>query len=134
MQLPPDKPAVLSREAFFASAPAPITEDVPSPWGGGFIRVRQVTAGERDRWESGVYGKDKGQIRASLVVASCVDADGVPLFTLADIPRIAALPAYAIEPIVDAAGRLNAIRAEDVDTLAKNSNADRSEDSSSVSP
>lgn len=126
--------AVLDRDAFFAAAPAPLTEDVRVPWGSGLVRVRQVTAGERDRWEAGVYGKDKGQIRASLVVASCVDAGGTPLFTPADLPRLASLPAYAIEPIVDAASRLNAIRPEDVDALEKKSEADLSEDSSSVSP
>jgi hypothetical protein len=111
---------MLNREQFFAATPAIQTEDVEVP-GMGVVRVRTVSVGDRCRLEFASEGKDREGYRARLVVASAVDEDGKPLFTYEDVDKINALPAYVIDPIVEAVMRLNALSASDVEDARKNS-------------
>ena len=110
---------MLTRDEFFARVPEVKTEDVEVP-GMGMVRVRMLTAGERDRLEVASQGKGKEGVRARVVVASAVAEDGSPLFTYADVDRLSGLPAYVIEPIVNAAVRLNAMAPGDIENLEKN--------------
>jgi hypothetical protein len=111
---------MVTRDQFFADAPRIRTEDVDVP-GIGVVRVRTVSAGERCRLEFSSQGKGRDGYRARLVVASAVDQDGKPLFTYEDVDRISAMPAYVVDPIVEAVARLNAFSAADVKELEKNS-------------
>lgn len=111
---------MLTRDQFFSMAPAHKTEDVEVP-GAGMVRIRMMTAGERDRVEAAAVGKGAEGFRARIVVASVVGEDGKPLFTYEDVDRISAMPTAYIEPIINAAVKLNAISPKDMADARKNS-------------
>jgi|GEM_PF-2138026 len=111
---------MLDRDAFFQAAPAVKTEDVDLPGDRGTIRVRMMTAGERDRLEVECQGKGKADVRARMVVASAINESGKPLFTYDDVPRLSGMPAYFLEPIVNAVMRINAISESDIEAIEGN--------------
>ena len=119
------------------SAQTVITEDVHVPEWGGTVRVKALTAKERDAFEAGlVVGKGKNRrvsidnVRAQLVVASVVDADGKQMFKPADAEWMGDQSAAAVARVYDVAGRLSGVSDDDVEELAGNS-SDQSDGSSS---
>lgn len=110
---------IRNREDFLAAVPGveSVVVDVPRL---GEVRVRGMTAGQRDRFERAAQGSGAQDTRARVVVASVVGDDEKPLFTADDVAAVAAMPACVVEPIVMAAMKLNAITKADVDELEKN--------------
>lgn len=110
---------MLSRDAFLtASKPAVVEVQVPAL--GGSVQIREMTVSEKDAFEI-ANAKDKGKyFRPRLVAASVVDADGSPMFGPADLAAIAGRPASHVEPIVDAATKLNRYTPEEVKALEGN--------------
>ena len=97
------------------------TVDVPE-WGVS-LRVRALTAAERIAYEAGVArdGKpDLAAMKAGLVVAAAIDAQGAPVFGHNDLPALLGKSAVAIERLFVVAARLSALFAKDVEVLAKN--------------
>lgn len=95
-------------------------------WGKGeCVFVRSLSGGERDELEgavrsaqvSGAINKDA---RARFCSAFTCDADGVPLFTLADVDWLTGKSAAVLTRIMDAGMKLNAMREKDVEELEKN--------------
>ncbi|HEY1118781.1 MAG TPA: hypothetical protein VGE43_13795 [Acidimicrobiales bacterium] len=110
---------MLSREAFL-SASNPVAVDVRVPALGGAVKVREMTVAQKDAFEI-ENARDKGRyFRPRLVVASVVDADGSPMFGPADLEALAGRPASHLEPIVEAATKLNKYTPEDVKALEGN--------------
>lgn len=110
---------MLTRESFFA-APNLATVEVHLPTLGGSVTVRQMTVGEKDAFEI-ANAADKGKYFRPRMAAACVvDADGAPLFRAADLPALAARPANELEPIIDAAVKLNRYSPEEVKALEGN--------------
>lgn len=102
-------------------------EDVEVPEWGVTVRVRALTSGERDRWESITYLDKKGgvavpeDIRAKLVSFSCVDPEtGERLFTEEDIPALTKKSGVAMNRLWPVASRLSRILSSDLDELVKN--------------
>lgn len=91
-------------------------EPVETPLGPTF--VRSITAGEKDELEQ-EHAKD-GKLRCRLVVLCCCSEDGRPEFTAQDLPALDALPLSAVEPIVEAAIRLNRMSPRDAEDARKN--------------
>lgn len=92
------------------------------------VYVREMTAAERDEYEAYLLdnrGPDEKTnlrgVRARLVVLTLVDKDGNRIFSDSDIDAVGRKGARSIEPIVEAAMKLNAMRKKDVEALAKNS-------------
>lgn len=92
------------------------------------VYVREMTAAERDEYEAYLLdnrGPDEKKnlrgVRARLVVLTLVDKDGNRIFADSDIDAVGRKGARSIEPIVEAAIKLNAMRKKDVEALAKNS-------------
>lgn len=110
----------LTREQFLAPA-APRLDSVDVPELGGVVHLRALTAGERDAFEAEHVRRKERDFRARLVAATACDADGVRLFTPADVPALSDLPATTLDPIVKAAVKLNGLSDEDVKELEKNS-------------
>jgi xanthine/CO dehydrogenase XdhC/CoxF family maturation factor len=111
---------VLTREQFFA-VKVPAFREVKVPaLGGGSVFIRPMTAGERDAFDVAHSADGRSNFRARVVVASACDQLGNRLFTAADIPRLSELPAYALNPIVEAAEAVNLFSDADVDELEKN--------------
>lgn len=112
---------ILSRDAILGCDDA-TTETVHIPQWGGSVRVKSLTARERDRIEQHVIGKDgKAKLenfRARLAVASVVNEQGRPLFAESDIAALSEKNGAALDAIATAAQRVSAISDQDVDELA----------------
>ena len=128
---------LLNREAIFA-APDIQTEDVHIPQWGGTVRVKNLTASERDAFEDSTTTQrgnnlelNRKNFRAKLVALCVVDEDGKRIFGDADIHKLGAKSAAAMDLLFAAASRLSGISKDDEDELLKNSESDPSGDSSS---
>ena len=113
------------------------TEVIDVPEWGGSVRVRTVTAQEKDAWEESLQtGKgrniklDLANVRAKLVALTVVDDDGNRLFTDKDVLALGRKGAKAMSRVYDAASKLNGISEEDLETIVKNSGQTPSDDSS----
>ena len=115
---------LLSRDAILALKGGRY-EDVDVRGLGGTVRVAAVSAGARDAFELALQDMPEGErrkdFRARLLVMSCIDEDGKPLFTPEDIPALSALEAAAVDPVVEVAMRLNGLSQKDRDELEGNS-------------
>lgn len=93
-------------------------EDVPCPEWGGDVRLRSITAQQREHWERRLRGADgKPNIigaRARLIAMCAVDEHGNRLFTEDDIPRLSRKSAKVMERLFDAARKLNGIGDDDL--------------------
>jgi hypothetical protein len=96
------------------------TEDVEVPEWGGSVRVRGMTAAERDKFEQIMSGENVANIRANLVARTVVDENGERLFTDADIGELGKKSAQALDRVFDASSRLSGLRSQDIDELEKN--------------
>ena len=113
-------------------------EEVLVPEWGGWVRVRGLTATERDDYEqsivsidsSGARMTDMANFRARLVVRCVVDEKGVKLFKPDDAEILGRKSAAAVDRLWAVAQRLSGLSKEDVAELRKNS-AGQSADSSS---
>lgn len=128
---------LLGREAIL-NAPDIETEDVAVPEWGGTVRVKGLTAGERDAYaESLLVGKGKNRevrmldAHARLAAITIIDEDGNRLFSRNDIDALSAKSAAAIERVYDVAARLSGIE-DEIEDLAGNSEPGQSGDSLSA--
>lgn len=107
---------MFNRESFFAIPSTGAVEPVETPAGTAYVRT--ITVGEKDRLEL----EDKGvSFRARLLVLCVCDEGGAPVFRAGDAHRIADYPLHIVEPLVEAALRVNKFSKEDVDGLEKKS-------------
>lgn len=117
------------------------TEDIEAPEWGGTVRVRGLTAKQRDEYESSLVvteGKGKSQTqrinmrnaRARLAVMAVIDEDGNPLFADSDVFVLGEKSGAVIDRIFEAASRLSGISETDMDELTGNSSG-QSDDSNS---
>lgn len=99
-------------------------ETVSVPEWDGEIRLRSMSGSERDAYEQSFFA-DRGadgkvaHVRARLVAACAVDAEGNRLFSDADIVALGAKSASALDRLFAAASKLNAVSAADVEALGK---------------
>ena len=115
------------------------TEDVHVPEWGGTVRVKGLTAAQRDRFENASISQrgrsvdlNLANIRARLAAMSIVDETGATIFTDADIRALGDKSAAALDRVFEACSRLNGIGEDDIEELAKNSDAGQSDDSLSA--
>lgn len=109
----------LNREAFLA-IPAPEVTPVDLPALGGRVYVRELTAGERDRFETDHAQSSNSDFRAKLMAACVCDESGKRLFSDADARKLSDLPASHVERLVREIIRVNALSDQDVEDLEKN--------------
>lgn len=103
------------------------SEDVSVPEWGGTIKIRTMTAKERDSFEAGlVRGDGKARktdftnFRAKLVALTAVDEGGNRLFTDAEADQLGEKAAAPMQRAFEVAQRLNGLSQADVDELTKN--------------
>lgn len=114
-------------------------EDVAIPEWGVTVRIKGMTAAERDDFEaSRIVGKGKNRdvnlknMRASLLVrVLCDPKTDEKLFTKFDIEALGGKSAGVLDRLFDRAQVLSGIRDEDVEELVGNSETGQSDDSSS---
>jgi hypothetical protein len=111
---------MLSRSNFLAYKDLP-REEVQVPALGGSVFVRTLSAGEWDQFET-VNVKVKGKdFRARIVVATACDESGVDIFRVEDLAPLSKLAKTALDPIVEAALRINALTEKANEDGEKNS-------------
>jgi hypothetical protein len=111
----------------FLKKRTPKTEDVNVPEWGGVVTVQEMTAAQRDEFDEFVLatreeGKMKG-LRAVVVSICAVDEEGKRLFTNLDVPDLQKQSSKVIGRIADAAMKLSGLSEDDVEEIAKNSEA-----------
>ncbi len=110
--------ALLTKEAFLAAAPALKSEEVEVP--GGSVIVRELTAGERDKFEEQHLKAKRANFRARLTAWSVRDEAGARTFADSDISALTGLAASLLDPIAEAATRVNALSSKEVEELEGN--------------
>lgn len=121
---------LLTRDAILAATALP-TEEVNVPEWGGTVRVRGLSALERDRFEQETFamaGNDKATwvgARARLVSRTVVGEDGRLLFTKQDVEALGRLSATGLSRVWDVAMRLSGMSKADMEELTKNSEDDQ---------
>jgi hypothetical protein len=99
-------------------------ESIEVPEWGLTVQVRELTAGQRDKFEGeqvSATGPEKFKnFRARLVVLTACVPGGRLLFTEDQVNDVASLPASGVDKVFDAACRLNRLLKEDVESLEKN--------------
>ena len=129
------------RDAILNAQDLPTEEVATDEWGAfGFptVRVRGLTAGEREKWERSIGSDDDGKkptmIREKLVALTVVDDQGNPEFTEADVAMLSNQSSAVIVRLFDAARRLSGMQTEAELEEANPSMGDQGEGNSSDSP
>lgn len=128
------------RDAILNAQDLPTEEVATDEWGAfGFptVRVRGLTAGEREKWERSVGDQDGKQptgIREKLVALTVVDAQGNPEFTEDDVAMLSNQSSAVIVRLFDAARRLSGMQTEAELEAENPSKGDQGESNSSDSP
>ena len=111
------------------------TEDLFVPEWDAWVKIKMMTASERDHFEASTVQRNGKKvsvnlqgIRARLCILCIVDEDGKRMFSDEDEYALGTKSAAALNRIFTVAQRLNGLRDEDVDELVKNSNGDQSEE------
>lgn len=135
----------LLTKAQILAADAKKTKDVPVKEWGGTVRLQELSAADRDLWEAESFITEPGddgeatarfnpkQARARLVVRCLVDESGKRMFTDDEVAVVGSLSASSVQKLFNAARTLNAVSADDIEELEKNSGAAPSGGSSSSS-
>ena len=113
--------------------PSLVIEELEVPEWNGIVRVKMLTAKERDDFEASMVIMKKGQptpntanSRARLVQLAVVDEKGKPLFTKNDIKTLGDLPAAGLQRVFNKVQEMSAISDEDLDELTEDFDDDRS--------
>lgn len=129
--------SLLSRDAILQLVDVK-TEDVHVPEWDATVRVKGMTAAERDAFEAGsLVGKGKNRetnlqnLRARLLVRTIVDEKGQRIFADGDAMALGEKSAAALDRLFAVATRLSGIGESDLEELAGNSEAGPSAGSSS---
>lgn len=118
---------LLTRDAILGASDIK-TEDVKVPEWGGVVRVKGLTAAQRDVFESQAMtmrGKDvsvnMAGIRALMASMAIIGDDGAPLFTKKDVDALGEKSGAALDRVFEAVTRLSGLSDDDVEELAGNS-------------
>jgi len=118
------------KEALFSISTQRAIEPVDTPAVRTYVRT--ITVAEKDEMDATAV---EGRVsRANMLITFCCKEDGSPEFDEFDGRRIEGLPLSCVEPIIDAAIRLNRLGAADVEATRKNSVNGRTASSDSASP
>lgn len=119
----------LSREQLLKPVQIP-REEVELPELGGSVWVKGMSASDRSKFEkdfqtsSGKSNKRKmAEVRERLLVACCCDENGTRMFTYDDVTELGKQSIQVVERIVNVAQRLCGMTNDDVEQMAKNSEA-----------
>lgn len=116
---------LLSKDQILAAEDLP-SRDVEVPEWGGTVRVRTMTGGERDAFETDLWDRsgdepvyNREHFRAKLLSRCIVDEKGARLFSDKDIEKLSGKSAKALNRLFDAAQEINAISKEEQDAIKK---------------
>jgi len=117
--------AILNKDLILAADDMKTT-DVDVPEWGGTVRLRTLTGGERDKFESDSIdqrGKSNKMnlinLRARLVALCAVDETGKRMFGDNEVSKIGAKSAAVLDRLFQAAQELNGMTQKDVEELTE---------------
>ena len=113
------KSAGLTRDVILAAEDMK-SERVEVPEWGGHVFVRQMTAGDRDKFDAFVYEQSGASIRAWLVGMCAVDGEGKRMFSDADLEALAGKNGEPMDRIFQVARKLNKLLTVDIEDAEKN--------------
>ncbi|KQQ89928.1 hypothetical protein [Massilia sp. Leaf139] len=127
---------LLNKAAFFAAHDVR-HEDVPVPQLDGAVRIRVMSGAARDAFQEymrsfGDEPRPASAVHAALLVHTCIDEAGEPMFTMDDLDQLRTKSSAALDLMAAAAMRINGLGAAAVPDAEKNSASDQSDDSGSV--
>lgn len=111
--------ALLSKEDILGCNDIP-TELVEVPEWGGTVKVRGMTAGERDRFDDQIRTQGLSALRATMAANGIIDEDGKRLFTDIEVGKLAEKSAEALDRVVEVVSRLSGLTPEDAEFLEGN--------------
>ncbi|QTD91759.1 hypothetical protein [Burkholderia anthina] len=104
--------------------------DVPVPEWGGTVRVLMMSGTARDALQAQVVdNKSTSKFEAALIVATVVDDNGAPLFTVDDVAALQGKSSAALSRVSNAAMKLNRLGEKATEDAEKNSGATPSDGS-----
>jgi hypothetical protein len=110
------------------------TVDVDVPEWGGSVRLRTLTGGERDKFESDMIdqrGKSNKMnlvnLRARLVALCAIDEGGKRMFGDNEVTKLGAKSAAVLDRLFQAAQELNGMTQKDVEELTEGFEDDQTE-------
>lgn len=116
---------LLGKDQILAAEDLPY-RDVEVPEWGGTVRIRTMTGGDRDSFESSLWDRqgdepvyNRDHFRAKLLARCIVDDKGSRLFSDKDIEKLSAKSGKALNRLFDAANEINAISREERDAIKK---------------
>ena len=103
-----------------------VTKEINVPQWGGSVKIRTMTASDRDRFEQQVFsGNTKSErrdnIRALMLSICIVDESGNRVFGEKDVKALGGKSAAAVDAIFSEIQKMNALSDADIDEAAKNS-------------
>lgn len=131
--------ALLSKDAIFAADDRRY-EVVDVPEWGGSVRLRSLTAKERDNFEAGLQERRGGKVkdnvanfRARLVALCAVDEDNKLLFTnRQEVELLGNKSVAALQRLFDMCNEMNGISERDIEELTEDFDEAPDESSTSV--
>ena len=111
--------ALLSKQDILGCNDIP-TELVEVPEWGGSVKVRGMTAGERDRFDDMIRTQGLSALRATMAANGIIDEDGKRLFTDIEVGKLAEKSAEALDRVVEVVSRLSGLTPEDAEFLEGN--------------
>lgn len=111
--------ALLSKADILGCSDIP-TELVEVPEWGGSVKVRGMTAGERDRFDDMIRTQGLSALRATMAANGIIDEDGKRLFTDIEVGKLAEKSAEALDRVVEVVSRLSGLTPEDAEFLEGN--------------
>lgn len=128
---------LLTREQIVAANDLP-SEVVAVPEWGGDVRVRTLTATERDKMSLELMGADGkpnfAEFNLRLVAAAMVDESDNPYFGQDEIEALGRKSSLALQRVTDVAQRLNGITEDKIQAAEGNSAGGQSAGSSTDGP
>lgn len=115
----------LTKDAILGADDLP-SEDVEVKEWGGTVRVRGLTATERDRFEFSLAASkdkpDQTEVRAQVVGRCLVDGDGKRLFTDKELSKLGAKNAAPVDRLFDKVRELSGMSDRAVEDAAEDFN------------
>jgi hypothetical protein len=119
--------------------PTLVIEVLDVPEWKGKIRLKHLSAKERDEFESSMVSVTRGgrqkmnneNFRARLVQLAAVKKDGTQMFTKHDIRTLGDLPAAGLQRVFNKINEMSAFSEDDLKELGEDFDDDRTDDSSS---
>lgn len=118
-----------------------IRERVEVPEWGGYVIVRTMTGGEKDRFQMATLTQHKGEIQTDLkkmkhfrcraVALTVIDDKGERLFTEHQVEKLAKKSAKALDRVYEVAAQLNGLAEGAAKEIEKNSEPSPDADSTS---